>query len=125
MQKHDRISPAASGRSHRSLCTGFATASSRCMLPSSGANTFNATGPSGEYPASSNAMARPKCDSAMPPYSRRHVRRQKPRRARLGDQLLPQFVGGPVRRAPGIRLHGNDLFGDESPNALLEVLQFR
>ena len=39
---------AASGRSQRSFCAGVATASSRCMLPSSGANTLSAIGPSGE-----------------------------------------------------------------------------
>ena len=48
MQKHERIAPAASGRSHRSFCAGVAIASSRCMLPSSGAAMFSATGPSGE-----------------------------------------------------------------------------
>ena len=48
MQKHERIVPAASGRSQRSFCSAVATVSSRCMLPSSGANTLSATGPSGE-----------------------------------------------------------------------------
>ncbi|MNN52025.1 hypothetical protein D3C81_1666970 [compost metagenome] len=48
MQKHERISPAASGRSQRSFCSSVAIASSMCMLPSSGAAMFSATGPSGE-----------------------------------------------------------------------------
>ena len=40
--------PAASGRSQRSFCSGVATASSRWMLPSSGASMLSAIGPSGE-----------------------------------------------------------------------------
>ena len=48
MQKQDRVAPAANGRSHRSFCSWEATASSRCMLPSSGAKICIATGPSRE-----------------------------------------------------------------------------
>ena len=48
MQKQDRVVPAASGRRKRSFCSLEATASSRCMLPSSGAKMCIATGPSRE-----------------------------------------------------------------------------
>ena len=46
--KHERISPAASGRRYCSFCCSPATSSSRCMLPSSGAAQFSASGPSSE-----------------------------------------------------------------------------
>ena len=42
----DRISPAASGRNQRSFCAGVITFWKMCMLPSSGAMQFIATGPS-------------------------------------------------------------------------------
>ena len=48
MQKHERMSPRASGRSQRSFCSCVATTSSRWMLPSSGAKMCIATGPSSE-----------------------------------------------------------------------------
>ena len=48
MAKHERMSPAASGFSQRSLCAALATASSMCMLPSSGAMQCSAIGPSSE-----------------------------------------------------------------------------
>ena len=46
--KIERVAPAQSGRSQRSCCAGVATSCIRWMLPSSGACTFSATGPSGE-----------------------------------------------------------------------------
>ena len=48
MQKHDRMSPRASGRNQRSFCSGVATTSSRWMLASSGAKMCIATEPSSE-----------------------------------------------------------------------------
>ena len=46
--KHDRIAPDASGFSQRSFCASVPTISMRCMLPSSGADRFIASGPSTE-----------------------------------------------------------------------------
>ena len=46
--KQDRVRASTIGRSQRSFCSGGATASSRWMLPSSGAWMFSAMGPSGE-----------------------------------------------------------------------------
>ncbi len=48
MQKHERMSPRANGRSQRSFCSFVATCSSKWMLPSSGAKMCSATGPSSE-----------------------------------------------------------------------------
>ena len=48
MQKQERMSPLASGRSQRSFCSGVATTSSRWMLASSGAKMCIATEPSSE-----------------------------------------------------------------------------
>ena len=45
MQKQERMAPVARGRSQRSFCAGVATTSIRCMLPSSGADRFMASGP--------------------------------------------------------------------------------
>ena len=44
----ERTVPAASGARKRCFCSWVATRSSRCMLPSSGAMQFIATGPSSE-----------------------------------------------------------------------------
>ena len=44
IMKHERISPAASGRSHSSFWRSSATFSRRCMLASSGAKQLSATG---------------------------------------------------------------------------------
>ena len=46
--KHERMSPAASGRRYSSFCRSSATCSKRCMLASSGAKQFIAIGPRGE-----------------------------------------------------------------------------
>ncbi|MNP21608.1 hypothetical protein D3C76_1142340 [compost metagenome] len=46
MQKQERVSPATMGTSQRACCSGVATCSSMCMLPSSGAAQLSATGPS-------------------------------------------------------------------------------
>ena len=46
IMKAERIWPAASGRSQRSCWAGVITFWKRCMLPSSGAMQFMATGPS-------------------------------------------------------------------------------
>ena len=48
MQKQERMSPRARGRSQRSFCSGVATCSSRWMFASSGAKMCIATGPSSE-----------------------------------------------------------------------------
>ena len=69
MQKQDRISAEASGRNQRSFCSGVATTSIMCMLPSSGAEMFMASGPSTEYPASSNTTALPTWLKPRPPNS--------------------------------------------------------
>ena len=69
IEKQERISPAASGRSHCAFCSSFATTSSRCMLPSSGAAQLSAWGPSSEYPAASNTTAIERMSSPRPPHS--------------------------------------------------------
>ena len=69
MEKQERISPAASGRSHCAFCASLATTSSRCMLPSSGAAQLSACGPSSEYPAASNTTAIERMSSPRPPHS--------------------------------------------------------
>ena len=69
MEKQERMSPAARGRSHCAFCSSLATTSSRCMLPSSGAAQLSAWGPSSEYPAASNTTAIERMSSPRPPHS--------------------------------------------------------
>jgi hypothetical protein len=45
--RHDRIQPRTSGRRYPSFCSAVPITDSRCMLPSSDAAQFIASGPSG------------------------------------------------------------------------------
>ena len=100
IEKQDRISPAASGRSHCAFCSSLATTSSRCMLPSSGAAQLSACGPSSEYLAASNTTAIERMSSPRPPPLLADVWRQQPRFLRVGHQLalerVPESVFAPV-----------------------------
>src|ERR1700709_807311 len=122
MQKHDRVAPAANGRNHRSFCSVEATASSRCMLPSSGAKMCIATGPSSEYPASSNTTALPTCDRPRPPYSTPTCGAASPSAAR---HLAAKFLGRAMRGLAPVSLQRNDLVADERTGALLQLQQLR
>ena len=52
MPKQERISPASSGLSHFSFCSGVPTRSSTSMLPVSGAEQFRVWDASGFLPSS-------------------------------------------------------------------------
>ena len=57
IRKAERARPDTSGSRNRCRCSGPATRPSRNMLPSSGAATFSASGPSGDNPAARNTIA--------------------------------------------------------------------
>ncbi len=65
----DAMSPATSGRSQRSRWRSVPNRSMVCMLPSSGASTRRATGPSRLRPAASNAGSASRKAIPSPPYS--------------------------------------------------------
>ena len=85
--------PLASGRSQRSFCAGVATASSRCMLPSSGANTLSAMRTERRVAGFLERDGAAKVAEREAAVFARDMRRQQAGRARLLDQLPAQVLG--------------------------------
>ena len=120
IEKQERISPAASGRSHCSFCASLATTSSRCMLPSSGAAQLSACGPSSEYPAASNTTAIERMSSPRPPHSSPTCGESSPASFAFVHQLALERVVEPVPALARVSLEGDDHVADEGLGARLE-----
>ena len=124
MQKQERMSPLASGRSQRSFCSGVATTSSRWMLASSGAKMCIATGAEQRIAGLLEHHRLADIVEPQPAVFRRGMRRQQSRLAPERHQFAAEFLGRPVRGLPLVALQRNDLVADEAAGALLQFLQF-
>ncbi len=123
MQKHERIVPGGERPQPALLLRGVATASSRCMLPSSGANDVERDRPERRIAGLLERDRAADVTEREAAVFAGDMRRQQAGRARPVDQFAAQLLGRPVRRAARVRFERNDFVGDERADARLQRLQ--
>ena len=96
IEKHDRISPASNGSSHRRLCSSVPNRSSVSMLPVSGAEQLKTSGAMGERPMISHSGAYSRLERPAPRSESGRKRFHSP--AALASAFSSSRMGGGCQR---------------------------
>jgi len=123
MQKHDRISPWAKGRSHRSLCSGLRDHFEQMHVAFVGREDIQRVRPQQRVTGLLERDCAPEVRQAEAAEFGRDVRRKNAHLARLRHQFAAERVGRAVLGAARIGLQRDDFARDELADPLLQVPQ--
>ena len=124
MQKQERMSPRANGRSQRSFCSVRRDLFQQMDVALVGREDVHRDGAQQRI---AGLLEHHRLADIVQPQTaefRRRVRRQQSRLAPERHQFAAEFLGRAVRGLPRIALQRNDLVADEAAGALLQFLQF-
>ena len=124
MQKQERMSPRASGRSQRSFCSVRGDQFQQMDVGFVGREDVHRNGT--EQRIAGFLEHHCLADIVQPEAAefRRGVRRQQPGLAPKRDQFAAELFGRTVRGLPRVAFQRDDLVADEAARALLQFLQF-
>ena len=123
MQKQERMSPRASGRSQRSFCSVRRDRFQQMHVALVGREDVQRDRPEQRI---AGLLEHDRLADIVQPEAaefRRRMRRQQPRLAPKRHQFAAEFLGRPVRGLPRIALQRHDPVANEAARALLQFLQ--